>query len=213
MYPAHVFAELFEAVPAAIEGRVFVAFDYAENVRDEAIDSGGVVHVGMDFNVNPMTASFSSKVGDQLHTFDELALFNSNTEDMCVAIRDKFRERKIIVYPDATNGRSTNADKNVTDHTILHKHGFTVRADRSNPKQRSRINETNAMLCDASGRRRAFINPRCKKLIESLEYLIYKPGTSVVDKDHGLDHFADGYGYKIHQMFPIRSTTQAQGDF
>ena len=51
--------------------------------------------------------------------------------------------------------------------------------------------------------RRAFIHPRCKNLIKGLEGQTYKKDTSQPDKSLGLDHFPDGYGYKVHMMFPI----------
>jgi hypothetical protein len=91
----------------------------------------------------------------------------------------------------------------VTDLRILENAGFKVNAPSTLYAVIDRVNSTNALLCNAKGRRRLFIHPRCKRLIAGLEKLSYKEGTSIVDKSQGLDHHPDGLGYLVIGTFPI----------
>ncbi len=48
------------------------------------------------------------------------------------------------------------------------------------------MNSVNRMLMSASGETRLYIDPKCKHLIDSLEKVIYKPGSRDMDKSGGL---------------------------
>ena len=57
--------------------------------------------VGLDFNVGIM-ARICGKVVDQLHIWDEIAVKNSNTDEVAQMLRQRFPNREIICYPDPT---------------------------------------------------------------------------------------------------------------
>ena len=46
-----------------------------------------VLRVGMDFNVDPMSAVLWSKAGDEMHVWDMIELRNSGTEEMATELR------------------------------------------------------------------------------------------------------------------------------
>ena len=201
--PEQVFRELYLAEPGDADGRVYRNFG-PDNIRDDIEDLGGTLHIGMDFNVDPMTATVSSLAVDQLHTFDEIVIRNGNTEMMAAEIRSRYPDRDIAVYPDASGGaRKTSAPIGQTDLTILKAHGLRVQAPKANPPVVDRINEVNALSCNAEGKRRWFVHPRCSQLLDALDGLVYKEGTSQPDKSMGFDHITDSAGYKIHMLFPI----------
>ncbi len=202
------FKQEFLASFETLANRVYLSFDREYNVDSDVEDLGTEIHIGMDFNVAPMTATLSSKCGDQLHTFDEISLMNSNTEEMAMEIKNRYPDRKIIVYPDpAGKARKTSATVGRTDFSILREFGFDVVAPSKAPPVVDRINEVNALMCNYKQQRRAFIHPRCVELIKGFEGLTYKDGTSQPDKSLGLDHLPDGYGYKVHMLFPISSSS------
>lgn len=201
--PSAVFNELYMAVPGDTEGRVYREFA-PENITSEVEDLGGTLMVGMDFNVDPMSAVLGSKAGDELHVWDEIAIINGNTEMMATELRHRYPGRDIAVYPDPSgNSRRTSAPVGQTDHTILGRHGMRVYAPKMAPPVVDRINEVNALCKAADGRRRLFVHPRCEHLIDGLEGLVYKEGTSQPDKTLGLDHMPDALGYLVHSEFPI----------
>lgn len=206
--PESVFRELFMAEPGDGEGRVYRSFG-PENVADEIGDNGGTILVGMDFNVDPMTAAVASKVGNQLHVWDEIVIRNGNTIEMAQEIRRRWPERDIAVYPDPSGAaRKTSAPVGQTDFTILRDHRFRVIAPKAAPAVVDRLNEVNAMLCNAMGDRRMFVHPRCEATIECLEMLVYKTSkngetTNLPDKSLNIDHIGDALGYLTHAEFPI----------
>lgn len=209
--PEPVFRELYEAEPADLEGRVYYGYS-VENVAD-VTDTGGDLFVGMDFNVDPMSAVLAVKAADELHALDEIEIRNSGTEEMAREIEARIasadwvarsEDRKVVVCPDPSgSARKTSAPVGQTDFTILKDHGFEVRSPRMAPPVADRVNEVNAMLCAADGRRRLLIHPRCRNLQRALDYLVYKEGASQPDKSKGFDHLTDALGYLVHSEFPI----------
>ena len=189
-------------VPRA-EGVVYKNFA-EENVREDTQDIGGTIYIGMDFNVDPMSAVVGSRVSDELHQWDEIVIRNGNTEEMAQEILRRYPERHIRVYPDpAGNQRRSSAAVGQTDLSILRGYGFQVLAESKHPPVADRINEVNRLCEDEHYRRRYFVHPRCKNTITGLQGLSYKPGTSHPDKDLGLDHITDALGYLVHTEFPI----------
>lgn len=203
--PEHVFRELYMAEPSDAEGRVYRNFQYAYNVSDDIVDLGGTLMVGMDFNVDPMTAVLASRASDELHVFGEIVIRNGNTEEMAGEIRRRYPDRRVEVYPDPSGrARKTSAPVGQTDFTILEREKLRTNAPSQAPAVVDRINEVNALLCNADGRRRLFVHPDCKHLTEALDDLVYKEGTSQPDKSMGLDHITDAMGYLVHVEFPIQ---------
>jgi hypothetical protein len=60
-------------------------------------------------------------------------------------------------------------------------------------------------LATADGIHRAFIDPRCRQLIEDLEMRAYKPGTmDLPENEGGRGHCSDAWSYPIYRIWPIR---------
>jgi hypothetical protein len=107
----------------------------------------------------------------------------------------------VIVCPDPSgNSRSTKAPAGQTDFTILRKF-FSVSAPPAAPPIVDRVNNVQANLLAADGRRRLKVHPKAAHLIRSLDGLTYKDDTRLPDKDSGLDHMADALGYLCWDQF------------
>ena len=205
-----LFRQEFEASFETQGGRVYHAFERSFNTA-ECEDTGGTLHIGMDFNINPMSAAICVEAGKELWVIDELSIADANTDVMAQALKTRYNDRHMVVYPDPSGkARKTSAAVGQTDFSILESYGFDVVASNKAPPVVDRINEVNAMLCNSDGERRLFVDHKCKHLIKSLEGLIYKEGTNMPDKASGLDHMADAMGYLIHEMYPI-DNNQAVG--
>ena len=203
------FAQEYGASFEEMAGRVYFQFSREANVRADLVDTGGPLLVGMDFNVAPMSAVVAIRAGDELHVIDELELADSNTEEMCQALKHRYAGRSVTVCPDPSgSARKTSAPVGQTDFAIIRRAGFRVAAPNKAPPVVDRINEVQALLCSASGRRRLLFHPRCRSSIRCFMQLTYKDGKggdvlSVVDKSAGLDHLCDAVGYLVHMEFPI----------
>ena len=183
-------------------GLIYYAFSRELSVAD--CSDEGTLHIGMDFNLDPMSAVISVRRGEMLYAVDEIVMYGSNTDEMVTEIKDRYPNRHIIVYPDpASRQRKTSAGGR-TDLSILQNAGFAVKAKKSHALVRDRINAVNSRLLSSNGERKLFVSPKCKQTIKSLERQTYKEGTSIPNKD-GFDHMNDALGYLVEYLFPVRT--------
>jgi hypothetical protein len=187
-------------------GRIYYAFDRSKNVVDvepTPLDLGTIL-VGMDFNVDPMSAVIAVRNGNDLCIIDEIRLYSSNTQEIVEEIRSRYPKSKIFVYPDpAARQRKTSAG-GFTDLTILQNAGFVVKCPNSHTPVRDRINAVNSRLKDSTGQIHLYIRKTCKYTIEALERQVYKENSTQPDKDGGYDHMNDSLGYLVDYLFPIK---------
>ena len=205
--PIKTFNQEYLASFETLANRVYSNFDRMQNVAesDPDINSYNELYIGIDFNVNPMSAIVGIKSSDQLFLIDEIIIPNSNTTELSAEIKRRYPNHKIRVYPDPSGrARKTSAAGGITDFAILEQNGFIVIAPKAHPPVADRINEVQAMLQNAAGDRRLFVSRKCTNMIKSLDGLVYKEKTGAPDKDSGLDHITDALGYLVHSEFPIR---------
>lgn len=208
------FRQEFEASFETLAGRVYYAFTQAVNVDAAIEDTGGELLVGMDFNVDPMSACVAVSVGDELHVFDEIVLPNSNTEEMRDELLGRYHNRRVEIAPDPSGrSRRSSASVGVTDFSLLESAGFSVNAPSTAPLIIDRVNTVNANLGSESGRYRILIHPRCKNVIRSMEGQTWKAGTKIPDKSGGLDHMADALGYLVCAHFGLTGREVTSEEF
>ena len=205
------FRQEFEATFETFSGRVFYAFDRKYNLKPyltEANQALPELHIGMDFNIDPMSAVIAVKIKDTLHVIDEVRMMGSNTEELVQEIQHRYPKHKITVYPDPAGSQRKTSAGGRTDHTILRLAGFTVRSPAGHNAIRDGVNAVNAKLRSSSGITSLFFDPKCKYSIECLEKQVYKEGTSIPSKDEGFDHLNDALRYMVDYLFPIRQPVQ-----
>jgi len=198
------FRQEFMATFETYSGRIYYAFDRNVNTQPPETIDLSVVYIGMDFNIDPMSAVIAVRQGDALYVIDEIRMFSSNTAEIVEELNTRYPKSRIWVFPDpAARQRKTSAG-GATDITILQNAGYVVKSPNSHTPVRDRINAVNSRLRDAGGISRLFIHPKCKYTIEGLERHTYKEGTTQPDKDSGYDHMMDALGYMVDYMFPVR---------
>jgi hypothetical protein len=201
------FRQEYEATFEQYANAIYYAFDRAKHVRQFNEQTPGVIYVGLDFNVGGMSATLFHRNGNTIHAFDEVYIVSSNTKELADELTHRYPKSRFQVYPDpAGAARKSSAEIGVTDHTILRNAGFTVKVPNSHNPVRDGINAVNSKLMSASGQITFYIDPKCKKSIESLEKHSYKSGTSQPDKDSGYDHFSDAIRYYVDYDFPVKRT-------
>ena len=211
---AKTFRQEYQATWETYSGIIYYGFSMSENVKhfDEPLDNN-IIHIGMDFNLDPMAAVVTHIKNGVLYVMDEIQIWSSNTEEMCQEIHRRYPGKKIFVYPDpASRQRKTSAGGR-TDLSILQNAGFICKVPPRHMAVRDRVNSVNAKLCSASGERQVFIHPSCKNLLNSVSKHTYKEGTVLPDKTQGFDHMNDALGYLISFLYPIRTayeTTEPQ---
>lgn len=193
--------------------RVYECYDADLNNGDDYYDpewGSGDIHVGMDFNVRPMTAAISviendKQLGTVITFFDEIVTEGfSNTQQMCDKIKARYPKATVFVYPDPTgNKHQPSAPIGVTDMSILKDNGFIVCAPRAPYPSKDKWNSVNFAMCNASGERKVRVcKSRCPHLSDSLNGFVFKENGEP-DKNQGFDHITDAMAYEICYKIPL----------
>jgi len=204
------FRQEFEGTFENYAGAVYYNFHPVDNViKPKEIDWSKPLHLGIDFNIDPMSCCVAQIEKEKLYFIDEIVIYGSNTDELVQEIRDRYGSKaQIIAYPDpASRQRKTSAGGR-TDLSILQNAGFKVKVKHKHPAIRDRVNAVNSRLKDSNGYRHIFICNNLKVLIKGLTRQTYKENTNIPDKEDGTDHMNDALGYMIDYLKPL--TTQAR---
>ena len=190
------------------KGLVYYNFSPAANISAEydQIPPGSDMYVGMDFNVNPMAFCVFYIFRGRAHVLAEVELPDSSTPAACAWLKRNF-PGVLDVCPDA----SGVARKSATGHSDfyeLEKAGFRLHKTRANPPIRDRENAMNAMLCNALGKRRLTISPRCANLRRY--FLQYSHDNARKPEGEAMNHLLSALGYGIYYLFPVEGYFSAE---
>lgn len=188
-------------------GVIYYSFSTKQNVSKQLIPDPDRVplYIGIDFNINPVSAVVCVRTGDGLHVIDEVSIMSSNTDELAQEIIQRYPKNRKIAFPDPAGAQRKTSAGGRTDISILQQHGFEVKYRHQHPAVRDRINAVNSLLKSSDGHVRLTIDPACKRVIECLSKQIYKEGTSIPDKDSGFDHMNDALGYLVEYLHPVRA--------
>lgn len=185
-------------------GQVYYAFKREEHVKPLS-KLIGTTFIGMDFNVQPLTAVVCQFTNGRIQVLDEVYLENSDTYKMAHALKVKGYGGGVIL-PDSTGANRKTSGQ--SDFEILKQQGFKVESTR-NPFVFDRVNNVNRLL--SSGL--IEVDPKCRKLINDLEKVVWKDNKldqSGVNKM--LTHISDALGYACYWLAPF-SPTSAKIEF
>lgn len=211
-------------------GQVYYTFDRMHNVRAAEFDPAWPLCWALDFNIDPM-CSVLAQVKDvttraealqgrrvtEIHVLDELALPDCRTEQACRALWDRIEKlrlcemglRSIQVYGDASGAArrtsSLKSDWQIVKEFLRRETPLqaSFRIPAANPPVRERAVEVCGALQAADGRRRLFVDPRCKELILDFEQVFWKrdaAGNALGDiskADPKRTHISDALGYLV----------------
>ena len=198
------FQQEYEATFVNYSGMIYYNFSRDKNIIEKYTKDSPVLHIGLDFNVDPMSAVVCIIENDRIIVIDEIQIYSSNTNEMCDEIKTRYRNKQIVVYPDPSARQRKTSAGGLTDLSILKNNGFDVRCRSTAPLVRDRINAVNSKLKNVNGKNSLFIVKFCKNAIKSIERQIYKEGTHIPEKDSGYDHMNDALGYLIEYLYPLK---------
>ncbi len=215
---ARDYREQFDAMWEEAFGVIFHAFDRDLNVRKCEYNSHKPLLIGSDFNVDPMAWVIGHCYQNRVDIFDEIWLRDINTQKALDVLWARYGDHQggFEFFGDAT-GRSRATSASKSDYAIIRtderfiERGRAITYSKSNPAVVDRFASVNAMLCNAAGERRLFIDPACKQLIRDLEMRVFKPGTREADDFGDVGHMTDALGYPIHKLFRIGSHSEVPG--
>ncbi|RKZ98974.1 MAG: hypothetical protein DRQ46_00425 [Gammaproteobacteria bacterium] len=182
----------------------YYEFDRERHCKDFGIHNAEkkpqVLYMGMDFNVDPMSAVVAIKRDNKLIMFDEIILRNSNTRQMIDVIKERYPGAYISIAPDQTGGsRKTSAEIGVTDIHLLKQAGFKILGSGTNPSVKDSLNAVNAALYQG----RLEIDKRCTALTNDFEKVVRDDAGEIDKKDSNLSHISDAGRYLVWSQFPL----------
>ncbi len=163
-------------------------------------DKKQMVHVGLDFNVEHMTATMWHYDGQKLYGFDEIVIEkNADTHKMCEALKARgYMPERTIIYPDPS-GRNRST-KGSPDHEILRQNGFkNIRARLAQPRMRQRQLNVNNILDKCQLQFNPVKMPAMNKDLQAVETDPIKLDKS--KKNPKLTHASDGLDYMCDILF------------
>jgi hypothetical protein len=190
-------------------GAVYPQFDRDLNHSDRELKEGEPIHIGMDFNVNNMSAIIHiiDEDGNPV-AVDEIG-GGRDTPSIIETIKDRYwgpygeETRTISIYPDSSGKNSSSKGASESDIAFLDEAGFYTEYDSVNPRVKDRVNAMNAMFCNDQNQRRYKVNTRkCSGYTKDLEQQVYNDAGEP-DKSKGKDHKPDAGGYFIANRFAI----------
>ncbi len=192
-------------------GQVYYAFDSTGGVGDFEVEPSAEILWSWDFNVNPMASVIAQRRGDRVCVIDEIYLTTSSTEEVCEEFLGRYGDHRggVRVYGDATGERRYSVSS-FSDYALIRRFlkahpelKGVVDVGKANPPVRDRVNLVNSKLAGADGERRLLVGRRCRKVIQDLEQVCYKPDSGVIDKDRdsARTHLSDALGYLVWMEF------------
>lgn len=202
--PALIDAYLRGKFTNLTSGSVYADFDRRLNHTDETIAPGEPLMVGLDFNVQNMTACINVVRDGLPRTLAERVQVR-DTPAMAKILKEDFKDKghQVKIFPDASGGNTSSKNASESDLSILKQAGFQIEVNPSNPAVKDRVNAYNAMILNAEGERRWKINTDlCPTTTEALEQQVWDKNGDP-DKKSGHDHPNDANGYFIVKRYPI----------
>jgi hypothetical protein len=205
---ARTYRQEYEGSFESYAGVAYYTFG-VHNFKDVQRDLKSPISVGMDFNVNPMTASLGTIKGDSYHQWGEIWLENSNTREMKDELLKYVDDPEdIIIFPDST-GKAEKSNATMSDLAILRKAGFTVKAKSSNPFIIDRVNSVNSIMVERGAKTRYLVNPKtCPKTINDWNRVI-RLDDGRLDKNQEkqmIGHISAAVGYLVTYNWPVVHT-------
>ena len=180
-------------------GTVYASFSRSAHDSNEEVRKGEAILVGCDFNVTKQCAVvYVRRNGEQFHAVEEFVDMY-DTPEMIRILKERFPDNKITVYPDASGAARKTVNASISDIALLEQAGFEIRANKTNPRVRDRVNATNSAFSHG----KLYVNTRkCSTLSAAFEQLAYDKNGEP-DKKSGKDHITDAGTYPVAFEMPI----------
>jgi hypothetical protein len=189
-------------------GRVYAQFDRKTHVQDLSVDGSAPLLWALDFNVDPMCSVVAQIAGKTVRVLDEIVLGRATTRQACDEFHARYRNHcgGVVIYGDASGGRRQTTGS--SDYQIIQEYfrqegypRWEYKVPKANPPVRDRVMLVNAKLRSASEEVHLLIDRKCKGLAKDFEQVVYKPESTIVDKerDPQLTHLSDALGYLVWQ--------------
>jgi phage terminase large subunit len=177
-------------------GAIYNLFDRGINVVECKLNPNHPVFVGVDFNIEKMSATYIQYIGGIFYQCTEVQLTHrdANTFDLGKKLLEDLKGFRFSVIPDSTgNARKSSATSAKSDHQILKDMGIDVMST-FNPLKRDRQNTVNL----AFHKKQIYVDPSCQLTIKEIETLSSREDEGTVS------HLSVTTGYVVWKLAPLK---------
>jgi hypothetical protein len=179
-------------------GTVFRSYERKKCGSRETIQPREPLRIGCDFNVTNVSAVIYVVRDGVWHAVGEMTGVY-DTPDLIAAIKQKYPEHNIRIYPDASGGSRKTVDASISDISLLQSAGFAVYAHKSNPLVKDRVIAANVAFDKGMVKVNELLCPEYSRCLEQLAY----DANGAPDKKSNLDHLPDAGTYPIAFEMPV----------
>jgi hypothetical protein len=172
---------------------------------------GEVLHVGIDFNNNGMSAvGFIIREGKAYVIYE--CIGSMNTKALATKMKADLDGKSFVCYPDPACIQQKSSSDN-TDLVILRQFQFKIQLMNIHPEVQDRVNSVNARFNNIKEERRLFVNKAaCPLTVKALLQQVYDSsgvpqkktklaGTVATQVDGPLD----ALGYAVFTLWPLQN--------
>ncbi|BAQ84210.1 putative terminase [uncultured Mediterranean phage uvMED] len=179
-------------------GTVFRSYERKRCASRETVQPREMLRIGCDFNVTNVSAVVYVTRGGIWHAVDEMTGIY-DTPDLIAAIKQKYPDHSIRIYPDASGGSRKTVDASISDISLLQSAGLAVYAHKSNPLVKDRVIAANVAFDKGMVKVNELLCPEYSRCLEQLAY----DANGAPDKKSNLDHLPDAGTYPIAYEMPV----------
>lgn len=209
---ARQFRQEYEASFETALGRIYEDYGLENTTKEEAYTHEELLWFH-DFNFSPLSSGIGVCRGGIFYIIDEIVLESAVARQSAVEFIDKFanhQNKKVTIYGDPA-GRAGEKHGHSSDYTeiehMLRTNGWTLerKVKGMAPAIRDRQNSVRAMVCNAAGERKLFINankaPYAHKGMSTVQI---KKGSTFLEAESEFQHITTAIGYCCDYEWPIR---------
>ncbi len=208
-------------------GRIYDEYGDA-NITKEAIKDHEQIHYFCDFNYTPMshgiavirqepTREGSTEIVEKAYVLDEVVLSSAEGWMNVMEFCDKYKghkNRNLCLYGD-TSGKCGEKHSLQSEYLLMEaefkKNGWIVKrcVKNANPGIKDRHNCVNALVKNANGDVRMYVNPVTAKMMhKGMLTTVLKEGSTFQEEQStnpdDAQHITTGFGYFADKRFPIK---------
>jgi hypothetical protein len=215
---AKQYRQEYEGSFETVTGKIYEDYG-AENYTTEKIQPHEQLHWSHDQNFTPLSSSIAvirggnpiNRADCKVFFLDEIVLESAISRQSAEEFIEKYKAHKnkhVMIYGDPA-GRQGEKHGHASDYTdiedVLRLNGWTFnrRVNKAAPAIKDRQNSVRAMICNAKGERRLFVNPQTAKYChKGLSTVQVKKGSSFIEEQTDYQHITTAIGYFIDREFP-----------
>lgn len=207
------FRQEYEANFLNTSGRIYENFS-DDNLTTEVILPQEKLYWCHDFNFDPLSSAVGVIRHGSLYFLDEIILSSSTPRQTATEFISRYKQhykREVDIFGDASGKigeKHGHPSSYIEIENMLRedKWAITRKVKPRNPAIVDRQNATRALIKNALGEVRLFINPKsCPTLYKGLKTLCYKQGSAYLEEETREQHVCTAINYMIEYLWPISS--------